>query len=346
MTKTSYRQAGVNIDAANEVKRGIAGLLQSKGVTLNRPNAFSAIVDAGLKNYDDPVLVLKSEEPGSKQLIAFENDRVESVCTDMVNHLVNDCIVCGATPVSVQDVVVCGTLDPAVIHRIVTAIAEAASAQGCFLSGGETSEQPGVLPDGRYILSSSIIGVIERSKIVDGSAITPGDTIIGLASSGLHTNGYSLVRHLMATNPDLARTEIRGRPFLDVLLDVHAPYYASLRPLFGQRLVKGAAHITGGGIRENLNRILPPNIDAIVNLADYRTQDIFKIIRAAGRLSDDEMLRTFNLGIGMAIVVAADDVPQALTLLHDSNTEAWTIGKTVTGAGRVVCENSVPWNGP
>src|SRR5262245_5927421 len=208
MTNSSYRGAGVDIDAANQLKRDFSTLLERKNVTLNRKNAFAAIIDADLKRYDDPVLVFKSEEPGSKQMIAFDRDSVESVATDMVNHLVNDCIVCGATPVAIQDVIVCGKLDPAIARRVVAAIAAAAVAQDCFLSGGETSEQPGVLPEGRYILSSSILGVVERSRIIDGSAVAVGDVAVAIASSGLHTNGFSLVRRLMAEDPGLARARV------------------------------------------------------------------------------------------------------------------------------------------
>ena len=168
MSSSSYRQAGVDIDAANQMKRDFSAVIEKKNVSLNLPKAFSAIIDAGLKNYVDPVLVCKSEEPGSKQLLAFDRDQVESVCADMINHLINDCIVCGATPVAIQDVIVCGSLEPSIVKRAVKAMAAAAEVQDCFLSGGETSEQPGVLPAGRYILSSSIIGVIERDGIVDG----------------------------------------------------------------------------------------------------------------------------------------------------------------------------------
>lgn len=343
MTNSSYRGAGVDIDAANQLKRDFSALLERKNVTLNRKNAFAAIIDADLKRYADPVLVFKSEEPGSKQLIAFDRDSVESVCTDMVNHLVNDCIVCGATPVAIQDVIVCGKLDPAIARRAVAAMSAASVAQDCFLSGGETSEQPGVLPEGRYILSSSIIGVAERAKIVDGSAVAAGDIAVAIASSGLHTNGFSLVRRLMAENPELPRTLIDGRAFADILLDVHACYYRALRPLFERSVIKGAAHITGGGIRENLNRILPEGIDAAIDLARYRPQPIFDHIRRAGGIADDEMLRTFNLGVGMVVIVAPEHVDTAIATIGGNGFDAWIIGEAVRGHGNVVCSGAIPW---
>jgi phosphoribosylformylglycinamidine cyclo-ligase len=343
-TRDSYRDAGVDIDVANEMKRGFIPLLEKRSATLNRPHAFAAIIDAGLRRYQDPVLVLKSEEPGSKQLIAFEENQIESVCADMINHLVNDCITCGATPVAIQDVVICGKLEPLIVQRIVSAISNSAKDQGCFLSGGETSEQPGVLADGRYVLSSSIVGVIERSRIVDGNSIGENDVVIGLRSSGLHTNGFSLVRHLMAKEPMLRARRIGGRSFIDAALDVHAPYYVCLKPLFDSELVKGAAHITGGGIRENLNRIVPADIDAVIDLSSYRPQKIFSVLRLAGNISDDEMLRAFNLGVGMTIVISADNAPRAIDMLRAGNCEAWLIGKTVSGTGKVICTNTIPWD--
>jgi phosphoribosylformylglycinamidine cyclo-ligase len=339
----SYKRAGVNIDAANAAKREFASLLVRDGMTLNRRNAFAAIIDAGLKRFRDPVLVLKSEEPGSKQVIGFEYDRIESICFDMINHLVNDCIVCGATPLCVQDVIVCGKLDTEIIKRTVGAIARAADDQGCFLSGGETSEQPGVLPDGRYILSASIVGIIERDEIVDGSAIRASDIVIGLKSSGLHTNGYSLVRRLMADVPSLANTSIGGRAFIDALLEVHMSYERALRPLFQQKLLRGAAHITGGGIQENLDRILPGDVDANINLGTYQPQEIFSLIREVGGLDDDEMLRTFNLGTGMAIVVNPKNMPATLAILAERGFDAKIIGRMVSGTGLVHLEGSIKW---
>jgi phosphoribosylformylglycinamidine cyclo-ligase len=340
----SYRQSGVDIDVANAAKREFAGLLERTGVTLNRPNAYAAVIDAGLHRFKQPVLVFKSEEPGSKQILAFQQDRVESVCFDMINHLINDCIVSGAIPVSVQDVVVCGKLDGSIIRRIVSAISRAAQAQGCFLSGGETSEQPGVLPADRYVMTSSIIGVVERDGIIDGLSICSSDVVIGIASSGLHTNGYSLVRRLLEDDPELSERRIGEQTFMDAIMEVHLCYERGMRPLFERSLIKGAAHITGGGIRENLNRILPSDLDAVVDLRAYRPHRVFDMIRAAGRLDEDEMLRTFNVGIGMTIVVAADAVETVLSSLKDTGYSAVPLGHIQAGHGEVKCEGKIDWN--
>lgn len=339
----SYKQAGVDIDAANKMKGEFVDSLRREDVSLNRANSFAAIIDAGLTKYSDPVLVFKSEEPGSKQLIAFENNRIETICADLVNHLINDSIMCGATPVSIQDVIVCGGLDPAIVKRCVAAMAQAASAQGCFLSGGETSEQPGVLDKDRYILSASVIGVIERGDIVDGSTIERGDVVLALRSTGIHTNGYSMVRHLISAYPELSDQLAGGRKFLDVILDTHACYYQCLRPLFLRKMIKGAAHITGGGIRENLNRVLNDNVDAFIRLESYRPQAVFGLIHELGQLSDDEMLRTFNLGVGVAIVVSKDDANAALTMLSEFGQEAFIIGEIRPGSARVHCEGKIQW---
>lgn len=340
---SAYLNAGVNVDAANSVKAGFAELLEKRGVTLSGKNAFAAIVDPGFSRFKDPVLVLKSEEPGTKQLLAFENDRIESVCFDMINHLVNDCVCCGAEPVAIQDVIICGMLEADIVKRIVGAISDAAKQQGCFLSGGETSEQPGVLSRGRYVLSSSIIGIVERDRIVDGNSIAEGDVVIGLESSGLHTNGYSLVRRVLADHPGLLATDVNGRSVLDVLLDVHRPYYAALKPLFEMRTIKGVAHITGGGIAENLNRILPNNVDAAVHLQRYRPAAIFNLLREAGSVSDADMLRTFNLGVGMALVVSSSKLDVTMKSLEQSGCRAFEIGSIVPGDGRVQLSGNIGW---
>jgi phosphoribosylformylglycinamidine cyclo-ligase len=343
MADNSYKASGVDVSAANEMKSNISPLLEKSGTTLSKRSSFAAIFDANLTGYKDPVLVFKSEEPGSKQLLAIERDRIESVCTDMINHLVNDLIVCGATPVAIQDVIVCGKLDTALVQRAVGAMAAAAARHNCFLSGGETSEQPGVLPEDAYILSSSIIGVVERDMIIDGERIEPGDAVIGLKSSGIHTNGYSLVRHLIAKYPEISNDLVARRPFGEVILDVHQSYYGCLRPLSERSLVKGAAHITGGGIRENLNRVLPAHVDAAISLDAYRPNPIFTFLRQVSNLADEELLRTFNLGVGMALVVAAGDVDEVLQSLEQSSMEAWIIGKIEGGTGEVRCHGSIPW---
>jgi len=335
----------VDIDLANSAKRDMAASMKSSsGRLLHRDGSFSALYDARFSEYRDPVLVLKTEEPGSKQLLAFAEDRVESVCLDMINHLVNDCVVMGARPLTVQDAIICGKLESAIAKRIVAAIAGACREQGCELTGGETSEQPGVIPDGTYILSSSIVGIVERGKIIDGSAIREGDLVLGMASSGLHTNGYTLVRRLLDLHPGLRKVMVEGRTFIDEILEPHRCYYRAIEGLFERGLFAGLAHITGGGIRENLDRILPDNLDARIDAASYRVLPIFKLIRDVGKVEEDVMIRTFNLGVGMAAVVRPGDADAVISHLKNFGIEAYAIGDIVKGSRKVRVEGSLGWS--
>jgi len=335
----------VDIDLANRAKRDMAASMRSEsGRLLHRDGSFSALYDARFAEYRHPVLVLKTEEPGSKQLIAFAEGRIESVCQDMINHLVNDCVVMGARPLAVQDAIVCGKLDPLIVKRIVSAVADACRAQGCELTGGETSEQPGVVPDGTYILTSSIVGIVERDRILDGSAIREGDVVLGLQSSGLHTNGYTLVRRLLALHPGLRKVMTGERSFIDEILEPHRCYYRAIEGLFDRGAFTGLAHITGGGIKENLDRILPEGLDARIDAASYRILPVFKLIREVGKVEEDVMLRTFNLGVGMAAVVRPGDAQAIVDHLAGFGVEAYPIGEIVKGARKVIVEGSFDWN--
>ena len=199
----SYKKAGVDIDAADAVKKVMAKSLETADKrVLNKIGAFASLFDGTFPEYEHPVLVLKTEEPGSKQKLAFQYNRVSSICYDMINHLINDIITMGAKPLSVQDAIICGKLEKEVVTELVHSISQACREQDCVLIGGETSEQPGVLEAGIYILTASLVGVVEKSKIIDGSKIEEGDSVLAVASNGLHTNGYSLVRALMAQKPD------------------------------------------------------------------------------------------------------------------------------------------------
>lgn len=328
----------VDIDVANETKAGLSEFIDGKDArVLNRVGAFASLFALDLSRYRDPVLVLKTEEPGSKQVLAFQHDRIESVCEDMINHLVNDCIVMGAEPLAVQDLVVCGRMEKSVVTRIVAAISEACRKQECVLTGGETTEQPDVVPAGTYILASSIVGAVNRDRIIDGSAIRVGDAVIAIASSGPHTNGYTLIRDLLASDPSLATRPLSEGTFLDAVLVPHRCYYRALRGLFESGSITGLAHITGGGIRENLDRILPPNVDAAVDLAAYRVSPVFAAIRDAGRVSDEQMMRTFNLGVGMAVVCRQGAAERVIAHLQDHGETAYGIGTIVEGRQVVRC---------
>ena len=340
----SYKNAGVDIDLANETKAEIKRALSTTDRrVLNSLGAFASLYDISFPEYESPVLVLKTEEPGSKQILAFRYDRYESICFDMINHLINDCIVMGAKPLAVQDAIICGKLEKDKVKRMVLAIADACREQECSLTGGEISEQPGVIPAGTYILTSSIVGIVDRKNIIDGSAVSPGDVVVGVESSGLHTNGYSLVRKLLERDPGLADASIGGSTFIDLVLEPHRCYYKAVRGLFHSGAVKGMAHITGGGIRENLNRILPQGVGAAIDLSTYRVPEIFAAIKEAGQIDDLEMLRTFNLGVGLAIVCAEASVDSVLSHVRGHGIGAYVIGRTVEGSGKVLTSGSLNW---
>jgi phosphoribosylformylglycinamidine cyclo-ligase len=340
----SYKKAGVDIDAADAAKRAMARSLEtSDRRVLNRIGAFATLYDASFPGYEHPVLVLKSEEPGSKQKLAFEHGRISSICYDLVNHLVNDIVVMGATPLSVQDVVVCGKLEPEVIRQVVDSIARACREQGCTLTGGETSEQPGVVGAGTYILTASIVGVVEKSKVIDGSKIARGECVLAVASNGLHTNGYSLVRALMVRRPEIAQMQVESEPFLDAILRPHKCYYGSLRGLFDLPGLHGMAHITGGGIQGNLNRVLPEGLNASVDLDAIRVPPVFKLIRQMGDVDDADMLRTFNLGVGMALVLEPADVADAQSHLARHGCDSYVMGEIADGKGEVAFQGRLRW---
>lgn len=334
----------VNIDLANETKQEMAKTINSGDKrVLNKLGAFASLFDISMEEYKNPVLVLKTEEPGSKQLLAAQYDKIEGVCHDMINHLINDCIVMGATPLTVQDAIICGKIDKDVVTRIVKAVSAACEEHGCILTGGETSEQPGVLGNDAYILTSSIVGVVEKEEIIDGSAIQEGDVVISLESSGIHTNGYTLVRTIMKENPAIMEEQFEGKSFIDTILTPHRCYYNELKGLFKTGKINGLAHITGGGIRENLNRILPKDLDAEISLDSYVIPPIFTALRKFGNVQDEEMIRTFNLGVGMALVASGDNADEIIDYLGQQGIACHVIGRIVKGEGSVVCKGQLQW---
>ena len=343
-TSLSYAKTGVDIDETDAVKKRIASDVgRNDARVLNRLGAFGSLVEGRFEGYDHPILVLKTEEPGSKQKLAFEHGRIRSIAHDLVNHLVDDIIAMGAAPFYVQNCIVCGKLDPAVVQTLVRGIADACEAQGCALTGGETSVQPGVVEDGVYILSASAIGVVDKNQIIDGAAIEAGDAVLALASNGLHTNGYTLVRALLENDPALKDREIQGVSFLDAIMRPHLCYYKAIRGLFRDEGLKGIAHITGGGIRDNLSRILPENLNAAIDLPAIQVLPVFKTIRAEGSVAEADMLRTFNLGVGMTLVCARDAVVRILAHLTAAGCRAYPIGQIVRGTKSVDFAGGVRW---
>jgi phosphoribosylformylglycinamidine cyclo-ligase len=349
----SYEKAGVNIDNADAAKEQMAKTMATKDPrVLHRPGAFASLFDASFPGIKEPVLVMKTEEPGSKQKIAFGHGRAGSIALDMIHHLIDDILVVGATPVCVQDCIVCGKLEKETVTALVQAIHDACRANDCFLIGGETSEQPGVLEAGLYILSSSIVGVVEKSKIVDGRAIAAGDVVLAVPSNGLHTNGYSLVRALMAQHAGLLEERVvspsgESETFLDAILRPHTCYYGAFKGLFETNVeggLHGIAHITGVGIAGNLNRILPEDLDAVVDAGKLRILPVFKRIRELGSVADGDMLRTFNCGIGMTIVCSPGAAAAITEHLSRQGMGAYPIGTIVgKGSGMVRYEGSVRW---
>ena len=335
----------VNIDLANETKKAMAKALDTNDKrVLNKIGAFSSLYDIKFKEYKNPVLVLKTEEPGSKQLLAAQYDKLENVAYDMINHLINDCIVMGAKPLTVQDAIICGKMDKEAINKIVKSVADACQKEECVLTGGETSEQPGVLKKGTYILTSSIVGIVDKDKIIDGSKIKEGDVVIALSSSGIHTNGYTLVRKIMKKYPQIMKEKINGKSFIDTILEPHRCYYKALKDLFDKDWITGLAHITGGGICENLNRILPSNLRASIDASKYQILDIFKLLKNTANINEKEMLRTFNLGVGLTVVAKKESAQEIIKHMKSKKINAYIIGEIVKGHKDVIVKGNFNWN--
>ena len=342
--ETSYAKAGVNVDATDAAKREMARRIdRGDPRVLNRLGAFASLVEGRFEGYEHPILVLKTEEPGSKQKLAVQHGRVQSVGYDLINHLVNDVAVMGAEPLYVLDCIVCAKMDPEVVTALVASMAEACEQVGCVLVGGETSVQPGVMAEDIHVLSATAVGIVEKSRIIDGSSIAAGDIVLAVASNGLHTNGYTLVRALLERNPGLASRDVDGTPLLDVIMRPHRCYLDALRGVFGLSGLKGLAHVTGGGIGDNLKRILPPTVDAAIDLDELRVLPVFRVIRDEGNVPEEDMLRTFNLGVGLLVVCAADAVDEISGRLSSQERDCYPIGRIDGGTGAVNFRGHVQW---
>jgi phosphoribosylformylglycinamidine cyclo-ligase len=345
MERLSYKSAGVDISVADAAKQDMAESLRTTDArVLNGLGAFASLFDGVFPEYQHPVLVQKMEEPGSKQKLAFQHGRVTSLCYDLVNHLINDIAVMGATPLAVQDVIICGKLEREKVTEIVAGIAAACREQGCTLTGGETSEQPGVLEPGTYVLAASVLGVVDRDQVIDGSRIRAGDTVLAVASSGLHTNGYSLVRALLAQHPEVETADVSGQSFLDAIMTPHRCYFQALRGLFPRPELHGLAHITGGGIEGNLSRVIPAGLSALIELDRLRVLPVFDHIRTVGHVEDADMLRTFNLGVGLVMVVEAGAAEAMQAHLSAHGCEAYPIGTVAPGDRAVQLRGRPHWS--
>jgi phosphoribosylformylglycinamidine cyclo-ligase len=330
-----YKASGVDIDAGNETVRRIRGLARSTFTpnVLSDIGSFGGLFRLAPGSLQDPVLVSSADGVGTKLRVAFMAGKHDTVGEDLVNHCVNDILVQGAEPLFFLDYFGTGRLSPAVAESVVTGMARACRANQCALLGGETAEMPGFYADGEYDIAGFIVGVVERSRLITGATITPGDVLIGVPSTGLHTNGYSLARRIAFEHlklevdsfvPELNRT------IGEALLEPHCSYLSLIRPLLATGVIKGMAHITGGGITENLPRVLPGGTAARIRTSAWTVPAVFRWLQDMGRVPHDDMLRTFNMGIGLIVAVAPDQAEQVKGTLAGS-----IIGEIVAGKPEV-----------
>jgi phosphoribosylformylglycinamidine cyclo-ligase len=336
----TYADAGVNIDRGNRTKQRIKYLAHktfTKGV-LSEIGGFGGLFSVD-KKYIDPVLVSSVDGVGTKLKLAFQMNMHHTVGSDLVNHCVNDIAVQGAAPLFFMDYLATGKLDPEVAEKIVEGLAEACKHNGCALIGGETAEMPGFYPEGEYDLAGFIVGVVEREKVITGKDVQVGDIVLGLPSNGLHTNGYSLARKLLfevaGYSPDTFVSEIKNKVGNE-LMRTHRSYWPIMRKLIAGECVAAMAHITGGGITENLPRVLPKGTAAVIELGTWPVLPVFEHMQKLGNVPQDEMLRTFNMGLGMLIVVPAKKFKKAETLLERAGEKFYSVGRIVKGERKVM----------
>lgn len=324
----SYRDAGVDIDAGEALVDAIkpfAKRTMREGV-LAGIGGFGALFEIS-KKYQEPVLVAGTDGVGTKLRLAFNLNRHDTVGTDLVAMSVNDILVQGAEPLFFLDYFACGNLDVKTATDVIKGVAAGCEQAGCALIGGETAEMPGMYPDGEYDLAGFAVGAVEKSKIIDGRTIMPGDVVLGLASSGAHSNGYSLIRKIIdVTKPDL-NADFHGRPLADVLMMPTRIYVKPLLALMNSMEVKGMAHITGGGLLDNVPRILQKHLTAVLHKDAWAVPPLFTWLQQHGNVADNEMYRVFNCGIGMAVIVSTDNVDAAMAQLQEAGETVYRLGE-------------------
>jgi phosphoribosylformylglycinamidine cyclo-ligase len=336
--KSAYAAAGVDIDAKAQAFALMTQAVRSTHgpEVLLGIGAFGGLFDAGrLKGMRAPVLVASTDGVGTKTMIAKALGSYETLGWDIVAHCVNDILVQGAEPLFFLDYIAVPALDPQVIAALVGGVSAACREAGCALLGGETAEMPGVYAAGQMDLVGTIIGLVEREQMITGAAITPGDVLVGLPSSGLHTNGYSLVRRTFSPEEFSGHVELLGRSLGQALVEPHRSYLPHFRAIRQVARIKGMAHLTGGGFVDNIPRILPADTSAVIDRGAWQVPPLFQLIERAGKVAHDEMYRVFNMGIGMVIVVAP---AEAQAVLGAVKGEAAVIGEVVPqkGAERVM----------
>jgi phosphoribosylformylglycinamidine cyclo-ligase len=334
-----YKQSGVDIDAGNEVVRRIRSLAKgtfTPGV-LSEIGSFGGLFSLSAAGMRDPVLVSSADGVGTKLRVAFMTGIHDTVGRDLVNHCVNDILVQGAIPLFFLDYLATGRLDPDVAVQIVEGLSIACRENGCALLGGETAEMPGFYADGEYDVAGFIVGAVDREHLIDGRTVRSGDVLIGLPSSGLHTNGYSLARRIAF---DVAGLDVNdevpelGTTIGDALLRPHRSYLPVIRPLLGTGLVRGMAHITGGGITDNLPRVLPEGRGAVIDRKSWQVPALFQWLQRQGGVPDEDMRRTFNMGVGLIVICGPDAADAVIDVLAGAGErDAVRIGDVQEGAG-------------
>ncbi|WP_301100649.1 phosphoribosylformylglycinamidine cyclo-ligase [Propionivibrio sp.] len=324
----SYRDAGVDICAGDELVERIKPFARKtlRDGVLSGLGGFGALFEVP-KRYREPVLVSGTDGVGTKLKLAFDLKRHDTVGIDLVAMSVNDVLVQGAEPLFFLDYFACGKLDIDTAASVIQGIALGCEQAGCALIGGETAEMPGMYPEGEYDLAGFAVGVVEKSAIITGQKIVPGDVVLGLPSSGAHSNGYSLVRKILArANPDLDAPFDGSKTLADVIMAPTRIYVKPLLALMAALPVKGMAHITGGGITENVPRVLPESVKAVITQSSWQRSRLFAWLQGEGNVEDNEMHRVFNCGIGMVVIVSRENVQLALRLLHAAGEKAVEIG--------------------
>jgi phosphoribosylformylglycinamidine cyclo-ligase len=330
----AYASAGVDVDLANELKRSIGAFVrQTHGPqVLGKIGGFGGLFRASFPGMRDPVLVASMDGVGTKLKIAFAMNKHDTVGADLVNHCVDDIAVLGARPLFFLDYIGCERLEPRVFQQLLRGLSRACRAADCALLGGETAQMPGMYRTGEYDLAGCIVGVVDQTNIIDGSTIKPGDVVLGLDSNGLHTNGYSLARKILFEKMRLKPgSPLPGSTIAvgEELLRVHKNYQPLLKKV-PAGMINGLAHITGGGLIDNLPRILPSNCDAVIETKSWRVPNIFEILQQNGNVDPREMYQVFNMGIGMVAIVAEGNTPSAMSIL-----KAKRIGRIEPGTGKV-----------
>jgi phosphoribosylformylglycinamidine cyclo-ligase len=332
MKPATYADAGVDIDAANRATEKIKELARTtfNARTLSDIGSFGGMFDGAFPNKRQPVLVASADGVGTKLKIAFATGTHNTIGRDLVNHCVNDILVQGARPLFFLDYIATGRLSPDTIASIIEGVSAGCRENGCVLLGGETAEMPGFYADGEYDVAGFIVGIVDREKIIDGRTIQAGDVVLGLPSAGLHTNGYSLARKLFfetdGYKPETFVDEL-GQTVGDALLQAHLSYLNTLGPLLDSGKIKGLAHITGGGLLENIPRILPEGTSVEIKRGSWPALPVFELMQRLGTIDESEMFRVFNMGIGMVVICAAEDGAAIRNAVNSS----YEIGRVTTG---------------